>query len=330
MQTTGGGAGDVFKQLANELGATRFVGYDGQGVRGSGQVMAIVAGNERVKQAVAGDEVAFVSNQTPFYAESGGQIGDTGEARTEAGARVRIRDTQKPAGDMYVHFGQVVEGVLHAGDQVLMEVDDERREQHPRQSLGHAPPAPGAQASTWARTWRRRARWSPLTGCASTSPTSAPMTDEQTRLVEDWVNTEIRRNNDSVIEVLPMSEAKARGAVAMFGEKYGDTVRVVRIGNESLEFCGGTHVHRAGDIGLFKIVNESGVAQGVRRIEAVTGAGALGYLRRVEDELEQAGARLKVAPLEVVDPGREAAGGAAPARARGVLAQGQAGRGRRA
>jgi len=127
----------------------------------------------------------------------------------------------------------------------------------------------------------------------------SPMTDEQTRLVEDWVNTEIRKNNDSVIEVLPMSEAKARGAVAMFGEKYGDTVRVVRIGNESLEFCGGTHVHRAGDIGLFKIVNESGVAQGVRRIEAVTGAGALGYLRRVEGELEQAGARLKVAPLEV-------------------------------
>jgi alanyl-tRNA synthetase len=298
VQTTGAGTGEIFKHLANELGATRFVGYDGRGVRGAGQVMAIVAAGERVKEARAGDEIAFVTNETPFYAESGGQIGDTGEARTASGARVVIRDTQKPAGDMFVHVGQVVEGALHVGDQVTLEVDDERRSSiranHSATHLLHLAlkkylGSHVAQKGSLVAPDRLRFDFAHF----------SPMTDEQTRLVEDWVNAEIRKNSDSVIEVLPMNEAKARGAVAMFGEKYGDTVRVVRIGNESLEFCGGTHVHRAGDIGLFKIVGESSVAQGVRRIEAVTGAGALGYLRRVEGELEQAGARLKVAPLEV-------------------------------
>ncbi|MEO7729978.1 MAG: DHHA1 domain-containing protein [Kofleriaceae bacterium] len=127
----------------------------------------------------------------------------------------------------------------------------------------------------------------------------APMTDADKRKVEDIVNAEIRRNKDTVIEVLPIEQAKQRGAVAMFGEKYGDQVRVVSIGGESIEFCGGTHVRAAGDIGLFKIISEGGVAQGVRRIEAVTGAGALEYLRKLEDELQRTGDRLKAAPFEV-------------------------------
>jgi alanyl-tRNA synthetase len=127
----------------------------------------------------------------------------------------------------------------------------------------------------------------------------APLTEDEKRRVEDRVNAEIRRNVDSVIEVLPIDQAKQRGAVAMFGEKYGDRVRVVSIGGESIEFCGGTHVRRAGDIGLFKILSEVGVAQGVRRIEAVTGAGALDYLRKLEDELQRTGDRLKAGPFEV-------------------------------
>jgi alanyl-tRNA synthetase len=113
----------------------------------------------------------------------------------------------------------------------------------------------------------------------------SPMTEDQKRKVEDLVNADIRANADSKVDVLPIEQAKQRGAVAMFGEKYGENVRVVGIGNESLEFCGGTHVRRAGDIGMFKILSEAGVAQGVRRIEAVTGAGALDYLRKLEDEL---------------------------------------------
>ena len=126
-----------------------------------------------------------------------------------------------------------------------------------------------------------------------------PMTAEQIRQVEDLVNAEIRANKDSVVEVLPIDQAKQKGAVAMFGEKYGDQVRVVSIGRESVEFCGGTHVRRAGDIGMMKIVGEAGVAQGVRRIEAVTGAGALDYLRKLEDELMKTGSRLKASPFEV-------------------------------
>src|SRR5665647_1776255 len=125
------------------------------------------------------------------------------------------------------------------------------------------------------------------------------MTDADKRKVEDLVNAEIRKNVESVVEVLPIEQAKKKGAVAMFGEKYGDKVRVVSIGGESIEFCGGTHVRRAGDIGLMKIVSEAGVAQGVRRIEAVTGAGAFEYLRKLEDELGKAGERLKAAPFEV-------------------------------
>ena len=127
----------------------------------------------------------------------------------------------------------------------------------------------------------------------------SPMTEVQQREVEDRVNAEIRRNLDSVVEVLPIEQARQRGAVAMFGEKYGDRVRVVSIGGESIEFCGGTHVRRAGDIGLFKILSEVGVAQGVRRIEAVTGTGALEYLRKLEDELMKTGERLKTAPFDV-------------------------------
>src|SRR5262249_56795593 len=123
----------------------------------------------------------------------------------------------------------------------------------------------------------------------------SPMTAEEIRRVEDLVNAEIRANRDSVVEVLPLDQAKQRGAVAMFGEKYGDKVRVVSIGSKSIEFCGGTHVRRAGDIGLFKILSEQGIAQGVRRIEAVTGAGALGYMRRREGERRGPGRALQAA-----------------------------------
>ena len=298
VHATGPGSDELWKGLAGELGATRFLGYGDQGVRGAGQIMAIVSGGERVSTAAAGAEIAFVSNQTPFYAESGGQIGDSGEARTATGARVLVRDTQKPAGDLYVHFGQVVEGTLHAGDEVTLEVDDERRSRiranHSATHLLHL----ALKRYLGAHVAQKGSLVSPDRLRFDFAHFSA-MTAEQTRQVEDWVNAEIRRNEGSVTEVLPMAEARARGAVAMFGEKYGDTVRVVRIGSESLEFCGGTHVHRAGDIGLFKIVSEASVAQGVRRLEAVTGAGALAYLRRVEGELSEAGARLKVAPLEV-------------------------------
>jgi alanyl-tRNA synthetase len=287
----------AYKALAGEVGPTRFLGYDGRGTSGEGVVRAILADGARVEKVAAGAKVQLVFDQTPFYGESGGQIGDTGAVKAPGGA-VRIDDTKKPAGDVHVLVGEVTEGAIAVGDPVTFEVDDERRERiranHSathllHHALKHVLGGHVAQKGSLVAPDRLRFDFTHF----------SPMTDEQRRRVEDLVNAEIRANEDSRIEVLPIEEARQRGAVAMFGEKYGERVRVVSIGGQSIEFCGGTHVRRAGDIGLFKIVSEAGVAQGVRRIEAVTGAGALEYLRRLEDELARAGERLKAGPFEI-------------------------------
>ncbi|HEU4731164.1 MAG TPA: alanine--tRNA ligase [Kofleriaceae bacterium] len=289
-------AGEL-KAVAGEVGATRFTGYEGRGTTGEGHVKAILVDGLRVQHASAGARVALVLDQTPFYAESGGQIGDTGTVTTPSG-KVRIEDTKKPAGDVHVLIGEVTEGSIGVGDRAELLVDDPRRERiranHSATHLLHhaLKRVLGdhvAQKGSLVAPDRLRFDFAHF----------APMTEDEKRRVEDLVNEEIRRNLDSVVEVLPIALAKQRGAVAMFGEKYGERVRVVSIGGESIEFCGGTHVRRAGDIGLFKIVSEAGVAQGVRRIEAVTGAGALDYLRKLEDELVRTGDRLKAAPFEV-------------------------------
>ena len=289
-------AGEL-KALANEVGATTFTGYAGRGTSGDGVVKAILVDQQRADRATAGARVALVFDQTPFYGESGGQTGDTGTVQA-TGATVRIDDTKKPTGDVHVLFGEVTEGELRVGDRVSFAVDDDRRERiranHSathllHHALRHVLGDHVAQKGSLVAPDRLRFDFAHF----------APMTEPQKREVEDRVNAEIRRNIDSVVDVLPIAEAKQRGAIAMFGEKYGDHVRVVSIGGESIEFCGGTHVRRAGDIGLFKILSEVGVAQGVRRIEAVTGAGALDYLRKLEDELQRAGERLKASPFEV-------------------------------
>jgi alanyl-tRNA synthetase len=289
--------GTEIKAVANEVGATKFLGYEGRGVSGEGTLKAMLLDGDRVQHASIGAKVALVFDQTPFYGESGGQIGDTGWVTTKT-AKVRIDDTTKPASGVHVLMGEVTLGTIGVGESVHFEVDEDRRDRiranhsathllnHALRSVlgGHV-----AQKGSLVAPDRLRFDFAHF----------SPMTPEQLRKVEDLVNAEIRRNIDSVVEVLPIEKAKQKGAVAMFGEKYGDTVRVVTIGGESLEFCGGTHVRRAGDIGLFKILSESGVAQGVRRIEAVTGAGALDYLRRLEDELLRAGERLKATPFEI-------------------------------
>ena len=287
----------AYKALAGEVGPTRFLGYDGRGTAGEGVVRAILSGGARVDRALAGAKIQLAFDQTPFYAESGGQIGDTGAVKAPGGS-VRIDDTRKPAGDVHVLIGEVTQGAIAVGDRVTFEVDDERRERiranHSathllHHALKHVLGGHVSQKGSLVAPDRLRFDFTHF----------SPMTDEQRRRVEDLVNAEIRRNQDSRVEVLPIEEARQRGAVAMFGEKYGERVRVVSIGGESIEFCGGTHVRRAGDIGLFKIVSEAGVAQGVRRLEAVTGAGALEYLRRLEDELLRAGERLKAGPFEI-------------------------------
>jgi len=197
-----------------------------------------------------------------------------------------------------VLIGEVYAGSVNVGDKVTFAVDGERRDRiranhSATHLLNHALRTVlgdhVAQKGSLVSPDRLRFDFSH----------GAPMTEDQKRRVEDLVNAEIRRNADSVVQVLAIEDARKKGAVAMFGEKYGDTVRVVSIGHDSIEFCGGTHVHRAGDIGLMKIVSEAGVAQGVRRLEAVTGAGALDYLRKLEDELLRTGERLKAPPFEV-------------------------------
>jgi alanyl-tRNA synthetase len=288
----------VYKELAGRVGPTRFVGYDGRGTHGDGHLKAIVVDNEPVAHASAGARVALMFDQTPFYPESGGQIGDTGVVETATGAKVQIFDTKKPAGDMFVLFGELVAGSVAVGDKVTFKVDDDRRERiranhSATHLLNHAlhTVLGGHVAQKGSLVAPDRLRFDFTHG--------APMTEAQLRQVEDLVNAEIRRNGDSHIQVMAIAEARQQGAVAMFGEKYGETVRVVRIGHDSLEFCGGTHVRRAGDIGLFKIIGEAGVAQGVRRIEALTGAGALDYVRKLEDELAAAGERLKAGTFDV-------------------------------
>jgi alanyl-tRNA synthetase len=296
-ETHAGGetGGEELRQIAGALEKTEFLGY--QASTGEGKVLAIVAQGQRVDRAGTGDKIAFMVDRTPFYAESGGQIGDAGTARSASGAVVRIDDTRKPAGDVFVHVGEVESGALGVGDTVVLDIDEQRRDRiranHSATHLLHLALKRYlgdhvAQKGSLVAPDRLRFDFAHF----------SPMSADETRLIEDWVNAQIRKNADSVTEVLPVSEAKQRGAVAMFGEKYGDKVRVVRIGDESLEFCGGTHVRRAGDIGMFKIVGESSVAQGVRRLEAVTGEGALDYMRRVESELFGVGEKLKVAPLE--------------------------------
>ncbi len=288
--------GDLHKQLANELGATRFGGYDH--AESPAVVKALVVGGVRAEAAGPGAQIELVLDASPFYAESGGQIGDSGVVVAAGGARVRIDDTQKPAGDLYVHSGVVESGTIAVGEAVVATVDAERRDRvranHSathllHHALKHVLGNHVAQKGSLVAPDRLRFDFAHFSA----------MTDDQKRRVEDLVNAEIRRNDDSLIEVLPLEQARQRGAVAMFGEKYGDQVRVVRIGHESLEFCGGIHVKRTGDIGLLKIISEAGIAQGVRRLEAVTGAGALDYLRRLEDELGRAGERLKAPLFEV-------------------------------
>jgi alanyl-tRNA synthetase len=299
----------VYKELAGKLPGTRFLGYDAAegGTLASGKVLALVVDGKPAESATSGQSVRVIVDQTPFYASSGGQIGDTGKVYSKGlegkalegkGVEIEIVDTQKPAGDLFVLFGTVRSGQVKIGDELEQRVDATRRDMiranHSATHLLHHAlhqviGEHATQKGSLVAPDRLRFDFSH----------GAPLTAEEKQRLEDLVNAEIRRNLDTRTEVLPIEQARSKGAMQMFGEKYGDKVRVVSIGSESLEFCGGTHVRRAGDIGLFKILGEAGVAQGVRRLEAVTGAGALEYVRRMEGELARASERLKGSPFEV-------------------------------
>ena len=286
---------DVFKKVAERVGPTAFRGYEG--TRGSSKIVALLA--EGVEVEVVGPyskRVAVITAETPFYGEQGGQIGDAGTIRS-AKAALRVDDVKRPVSTLYVHLGEVSGGELRVGDTVELEVDGERRDairrNHSATHLLHwalrtVLGAHVTQKGSLVAPDRLRFDFSH----------SAPLTREERQQVEDLVNARVRANLPAHTEVLPIAEAKKAGAIAFFGEKYGDTVRILTMG-ESKEFCGGTHVTRTGDIAFFTITEETGVAQGVRRIEAVTGAGAAAYVRKLEHELAAAGELLRAGPFEI-------------------------------
>ncbi len=298
----------IWFDLAEQHGATEFLGYDTE--KAEGQVLALVAGGAAVAEAKAGDSVQIVVNQSPFYAESGGQVGDSGMLRTETGT-ARITDTKKAQG-VFVHVAEVTEGTISTGQGAELEVDHARRSairanhsathllhEALRQALGdHV-----AQRGSLNAEDRLRFDFSH----------SKALTPEELRRVEDEVNTFIRQNSPVTTRIMTPDEARALGAQALFGEKYGDEVRVVSMGQQdgsgkgndgrtySLELCGGTHVARTGDIGVFVLLGDSASSSGVRRIEALTGEGALAHLAQQSAQLAEVAGVLKAQPAELAD-----------------------------
>jgi len=280
---------------------TAFDGYEHLAVDAA-RVTALYIDGASVSQARAGDDVVVVLDRTPFYAESGGQVGDTGELRN-ARARVVVEDTTKIQAAVHGHQGRVVEGELAVGDTVGARVNAEQRARTVRnhsathlmhKALREVLGTHVQQKGSLVNAERTRFDFSH----------NAPVTPEQVARIEALVNAEVLANAATQARVMAIDDAQKVGAMMLFGEKYGDTVRVLDIGT-SRELCGGTHVQRTGDIGLFKVVAEGGVAAGVRRIEAVTGDNALGYLQQLEHTMDGVAAALKATPAEV--PARVAA-----------------------
>jgi alanyl-tRNA synthetase len=286
--------GDLYKAIATEIGETHFLGYDGPSARA--EVKALVVNGARAARAALGDRVEVVTQATPFYGESGGQVGDTGRI-AGPGGEVEVRDAQRPVPGLVVHAGVVREGEIAVGDLVLLSVDDARRDlvraNHSathllhyalRQTLGEHV----KQAGSVVAPDHLRFDFSHF----------QPLAPEELRRVETLVNDLVRQNAATDTSVLELEQARQTGAMMIFGEKYGDRVRVVRIG-PSQELCGGTHVRRTGDIAFFKIASEESIAAGVRRIVACTGPRAVELAQRTEDELRRAAALLRSGLFEV-------------------------------
>ena len=300
------GSGDaaeesVWFDLRDKHGASEFLGYDTE--QAEGQIVAIVRDGKPVTDASDGDEVAVILNQTPFYAESGGQMGDVGAIFTADGGRVTVTDTKKKVGDLHVHLGKVSHGAIRVGDAAQLSVDGTRRGQlranHSATHLLHE----ALRRRLGDHITQKGSLVAPDRLRFDISHPIALKPDEAS-VVEAEVNAQVRANAEVITRLMTPDEAIEQGAMALFGEKYGDEVRVVSMGADddrffSTELCGGTHVRRTGDIGAFKIVSEGAVAAGVRRIEAVTGQAALDYLSEQEGRLVQVAATLKVAPSDV-------------------------------
>jgi alanyl-tRNA synthetase len=287
---------ELYGELARE-GEVEFSGYEGLEDRSS--VRALIRDGARVLRVSEGERVELIAPRTPFYAQSGGQIGDTGTIEGPDG-RIEIDDTHRPVDGLVVHYGRVALGSVAVGDEVDLVVGAERRaatvRNHSATHLLHAalkgvlgPQC--AQAGSLVAPERTRFDFTH----------DAPLSDAQIRELEDRVNAEILANRRGDISSKSYQEALADGAVAIFEEKYGDVVRVVRFGEFSTELCGGTHVGATGDIGSFRIVSQSAVGSGVRRLEAVTGLGALRFARHEAGLLRSAAEAARSTPADLAD-----------------------------
>jgi len=274
---------------------TAFHGYEHL-VCNESKVVAVYVDGSSVPSAKAGDDVVVVLDHTPFYAESGGQCGDSGELRN-ATSRLVIDDTLKIQADVFGHHGQLAEGSVAVGDVFTARVDGERRARTVRNHSATHLMHKALREVLGAHVQQKGSLVTPERTRFDFAHT-APMSDEQLREVEAIVNAEILANAQANAAVMSLDDAQKSGAMMLFGEKYGETVRVLSIGS-SKELCGGTHVQRTGDIGLFKIVAEGGVAAGIRRVEAVTGDNALAYLQSLETSVNGLAGALKVTPAEV-------------------------------
>ena len=293
-----GGGTQLPADLVAQLTPTEFLGYEALDAGGL-EVVALLKDGRPVEAVDAGDSAIVLLDRTPFYAESGGQVGDTGEL-DEKGVRFIVEDTIKLAGQFHGHVGRLVNGSLRRGDRLVGSVDAARRAatvlNHSATHLLHAAlrtvlGTHVQQKGSLVAPDRLRFDFSHF----------QPVTDAELAEIERRVNAEVRANHEGEVRHMAMQEALDFGALALFGEKYGENVRVLRFGPTSTELCGGTHVRRTGDIGLFKIVSEGGVSAGVRRIEALTGQGALDYVEQEERRLDEAAALLGGAPGDVAD-----------------------------
>ena len=297
---------EIWFEIKEEVGASEFLGYDTE--KAEGEIRALVVGGKPAKTLKAGDEAALILNQTPFYGESGGQVGDQGLIKGAKGALFRVTDTQKKLGDLFVHFGKVETGSFKVGEAVELEVDHARRtatranhsathllHEALRQVLGLHVAQKGSLVSP------DRLRFDFVH--------QKPMSADEIAAVERLANEIVLENSPVETRLMALEDAKASGAMALFGEKYGDEVRVVSMGEGregsnkawSVELCGGTHARRTGDIGLVKVLAESASSAGVRRIEALTGDGARAYLAEADTRLKEAAAVLKTRPEDLVE-----------------------------
>ncbi len=295
----------VWFEIKETAGASEFLGYSTEAAEGT--IQALIANGAPVAEAPAGTEVAVVLNQTPFYGESGGQVGDIGVISGPGGLSIRVLDTQKKLGDLFVHMGVVESGTAKVDAAVVATVDHGRRRairaHHSATHLLHE-----AMRRELGTHVAQKGSLNAPDRLRFDVSQPRPVTAEELARIEAMVNEKIRENSEVATRLMTPEAAVETGAMALFGEKYGEEVRVVSMGLGeggkgawSIELCGGTHVRRTGDIGFFRIVSESAVAAGVRRIEAVTGASAEALVYETQSRLNEAAGALRTAPADVTE-----------------------------